>query len=181
MAEETNNGFIIKRIDNTEIKARDENGGSMVITSISPDRSNDIVQTSNINTANYMRNPIILNTHKIHDIKEVVGKTIMLDRSQNDMTASFMLRPSVNEFDPQGIILMMWRNEFIKAASIQCKVLEQPKINELGGRTFGATELLEWSFVSVPDNQDALRLAYNGVKQLGKKMICGLGEICKSG
>jgi hypothetical protein len=176
----------IKQIKGTHdeplIKQMHETGGEIIITTNMPDRSKDRVFTNGISTSNYMANPVILDNHNIEDsVSNIIGKTVELKRLSNSMSSVIELRPAANEFDPQNIILLLWREKYVNASSIRFIPTVEPEINDFGGFDFIETELLEASLVLIPDNQGTIRMAYDGVTRYGQKMVCGIGEICKSG
>jgi hypothetical protein len=176
----------IKQVGNTDeteiVKAINEMGGEIVITDNLPDRSRDRVFTNGIDVKDYMSNPILVDSHNIRGgIGNSIGRTIELKRQSNMMSSVFELRPAANEYDPQNIVLLLWREKYINASSIQFLPTVMPEENEFGGLDFLESVLLEVSLVLVPDNPNAVRMAYDGMTMYGKNMLCGLDEVCKSG
>jgi hypothetical protein len=81
-----------------------------------------------------------------------------LQVSQDALKVRPELRAPANESDPMHIILALWRDNILRAASIGF-IPRKSKPNDAGGLDFEETELLEISIVPLPANQDALRLA----------------------
>ena len=128
-----------------------ENKYQAIASSDVVDRYGDIVDQTGIDTTNYMLNPVMLWAHNSSEIP--VAKCTGIDRSQAGKTI-------VNfEFNsPQGsplapYIQNSYDNGFLNALSIG--FME----NERSGVTITKSELLEISFVPVPANQEALKLA----------------------
>lgn len=157
--------FLIPRIGMTkhktfEIKVLDrrKDGGRIIISTGGADRDRDRVFPQGCESGNYLNNPIVQWGHNYYDPWATVGRTKTLEITETGIVADFELRPAANDQDPQNITLLLWEGDWIRTASIGF----QPKSavpNDFGGMDFVSWELLEWSLVPVPANQDALRLA----------------------
>lgn len=147
-----------------KILEKRKDGGRIRINTASVDRDRDRVFPRGANVENYLNNPVVMFGHNYRDFWSTIGKTNKLDISDDAIDADFTLRPAANEHDPQNVILLLWNGEWIRTASIgfipDAKAAKQ---NDLGGFDFMAWELLEWSVVPIPSNQDALRLAVKGL------------------
>jgi len=146
-----------------EIKVLEQrkDGGRIVINTASIDRDRDRVLPNGARIENYSRNPVVQWGHDYHSPWSTIGKTNALDISADGIVADFELRPAANDSDPQNIIRLLWKGGWIRTASIGFVPLANNP-NETGGMDFTEWELLEWSLVPIPYNQDALRLAVKG-------------------
>lgn len=145
-----------------------ERGGKIRINTASVDRDRDRVFPSGAQIGNYMKNPVVQWGHNYRDPWATIGKTTGLDVTAEFIDATFELRPPANEADPQNIVLLLWAGGWVRTASIGFSPFGEPdeqrldfhgRENEFGGMDFMRWELLEWSLVPIPANQDALRLA----------------------
>lgn len=145
-----------------EISERTKQGGRITINTISVDRDKDRVMPAGGRFDNYMQNPIVQWGHNYRDPWATIGRTKGMERTAERITAEFELRPAANEQDPQNIVLLLWDGGWIRTASIGFQPLSGAE-NEFGGFDFTEWDLLEWSLVPIPSNQDALRLAVKGL------------------
>lgn len=143
-----------------EIKVLDrrKDGGRIVISTGGVDRDKDRVMPRGARLDNYLKNPVVQWGHNYFDPWATVGRSSVVEISDDGVVADFELRPAANEQDPQNIVLLLWEGEWIRTASIGFKP-EEAVPNDFGGLDFNIWELLEWSLVPIPANQDALRLA----------------------
>lgn len=153
---------LIRKLCEVRVLEKRKDGGRIIINTASVDRDRDRVLPSGAAVEDYLRNPIVQWGHNYRDPWATVGKTTSLDKDVSGLIADFELRPAANEQDPQNIIRLLWEGEWIRTASIGF-IPREGKPNELGGTDFGAWDLLEWSLVPIPSNQDALRLAVKGL------------------
>jgi len=151
------------------VKEKRKDGGRILINTAGLDRDRDRVLPSGARVENYERNPVVQWGHNYRDPWATVGKTNALEISEDGIIADFELRPAANDQDPQNVVLLLWNGGWIRTASIGfdptvdgAKAWEE---NEEGGRDFMDWELLEWSLVPIPANQDALRLAVKAMEQ----------------
>ena len=102
--------------------------------------------------------------HNYSEPWATIGKTTDLQISEGGLKATFELRDPVNDADPQNVIRQLWDEGWIKTASIGFNPNRAAiKENDAGGFDFNDWELLEWSLVPIPANQEALRLAVKGL------------------
>lgn len=146
--------FQIKVVD------RRKDGGRIVISTGGVDRDQDRVMPRGARLDNYLKNPVVQWGHNYFDPWATVGRSNVVEISDDGVVADFTLRPAANEQDPQNIVLLLWDGEWIRTASIGFQPdPENTERNDFGGLDFNVWELLEWSLVPIPANQDALRLA----------------------
>lgn len=149
---------LYKLFDIKTIEKR-ENGGRIRINTAGFDRDRDRVFPRGAKLENYFKNPVVQYGHNYRDPWATIGRTNELLVTDEYIEADFDLRPAANDNDPQSIVLLLWNGNWIKAASIGFMPEENKENvkNDAGGIDFWSWQLLEWSLVSIPSNQDALR------------------------
>lgn len=145
-----------------EVVTKAEGGGQIRISTAGVDRDRDRVMCRGVQAENYLRNPVVQWGHGYYEPWQTIGRTTALEVGESEIVASFELRPAANDQDPQNIVKLLWDGGWVKTASIGFQPLEWTD-NEHGGKDITAWELLEWSLVPIPANQDALRLAAKGL------------------
>ena len=149
-----------------EIQQKGDAGGRIVISTAGCDRDSDRVMSRGAVLENYLKNPVVMWGHSYGAPADVIGRTVNLDVQDGGIAADFELRPAANDQDPQNIVRLLWDGGWVRTASIGFRPIEmQP--NEFGGNDITAWELLEWSLVPIPANQDALRLAAKALDMTG--------------
>jgi HK97 family phage prohead protease len=141
-----------------------DKGGRILINTGSVDRDRDRVMPSGMRTESYLKNPVVQWGHNYRDPWATVGKTTNLQVTPDGVIADFELRPAANDQDPQNIVRLLWEGGWVRTASVGF-IPAQGKQNAEGGMDFSEWELLEWSLVPIPANQDALRLAVKGFNE----------------
>jgi HK97 family phage prohead protease len=137
-----------------ESKALDDGSYEAVITTSAKDRQGEIVVSTGMDVGNYMKNPIVLFAHDY--ASPPVARAISLTTSEAGITARFV-------FPEKGVsvradeIHALWDAHFLNAVSIG--FLPQEWAQDATDPTITKAELLEFSIVPVPANQEALRLA----------------------
>lgn len=169
----------IRKTFDIEIKEKRENGGRIVISTGAVDRDRDRVIPEGAVIENYLKNPVVQYGHNYREPWATIGRTNELIIEAGRIEADFDLRPAANENDPQNVVLLLWNGNWIRTASIGFDPLATEE-NELGGYNFNQWDLLEWSLVPVPANQEALRLAVKafGDDPEGARMIRVYCEHC---
>lgn len=145
-----------------EVLKQHDNGGEITINTAAVDRDRDRVLPHGASLDNYLKNPVVQWGHNYHDPWATIGKTTGLTVDERGINATFELRDPVNEADPMNVIKALWDNGLVKTASIGFNPIKGNE-NEHGGVDFEEWELLEWSLVPIPANQEALRLAVKGL------------------
>ena len=149
-----------------EIQQKGDAGGRIVISTAGCDRDHDRVMPHGAVLDNYLKNPVVMWGHSYYQPSDVIGRTVNLETTDGGIMADFELRPAANDQDPQNIVRLLWEGGWVRTASIGFRPIEmQP--NEFGGNDITAWELLEWSLVPIPANQDALRLAAKALDMTG--------------
>lgn len=121
----------------------------MIINTATVDRSGEVVLPEGAMIENYLKNPVVLAFHDYYNFP--VGKTTSLE-----LTPAGWLAKGV--FAPTGAgqtARKLFENGFLKTASVGFIPLERSTQKNV----ITKWELLEWSFVPVPCNPDALSLS----------------------
>jgi len=168
--------MIIRKTFDIEVKETRQNGGQIVISTGSVDRDRDRVMPTGVALDNYLKNPVVQWGHNYRDPWATVGKSNNINQVQNGLAADFDLRPAANDQDPQNVVLLLWNGGWVRTASIGFQPIKWVE-NELGGRDFTEWELLEWSLVPVPANQEALRLAAKSFPEVDMDRITKRGRV----
>lgn len=124
----------------------------------SVDRDSDRVMPLGGNLESFKRNPILFFGHEYSQASSIVGTAERIVQDANGLRILPKLRKPVNESDPQNIVLSLWNEGILKAASIGFIPVKWTD-NEFGGKDFHEWELLEVSLVGLPSQREALRLA----------------------
>ncbi|MER0170358.1 MAG: hypothetical protein DU489_07090 [Nitrosomonas sp.] len=169
---------INKWIDSEEIKSlieatkksADEDSGTfeVVITTENVDRYREVVSQAGLDTTHYLNNPVVLWGHD-HNI--IIGVTTSLTKREDGNTVARGKFAPTEEAQEKR---RLYDQGFLFASSIG--FIEK----EREGNLITKSELLEWSFVSVPANPYALSLAMEkqlNINDLVTKGIFTLKEI----
>jgi len=119
------------------------------------DRMGDIVEPRGVKLANFRRNPIVLAQHSVND---PIARCIDIgldDGPQGERLVALVEFPAAGTSEASDKYLRLLKAGVISAASIGFIPLAQEPLG-LGGLRFTSTELIEFSFVSVPANASAL-------------------------
>jgi len=134
------------------------------------DRDNDIIKAEGAILDNYRKNPVVLFGHNYRDVEAVVGKTLEVEAvPEKGVRARFQFTPK-GDNPKADIAHRLWAGGFLNATSVGFNPLEYEKRKDEDGEfldygyLFNSWELLEFSIVPVPANQDALRLAIKEVE-----------------
>ena len=125
----------------------------VTITTEHEDRDTDIIRTAGIDTDNFLKNPVVLYNH---DRQFPIARALSLERKDTSIEA-------VTRFADLGIsakadeVFGLIKNGIINAASIGFRVIDYTDFGSYG-YDFLETELLEFSFVPIPANANALIL-----------------------
>lgn len=165
-----------------QVLEKADNGGRILISNAAFDRDADRVYPMGAQLDNYLKNPVVQWGHGYSEPWQTVGRTTGLEVTSEGVVASFELRPAANDQDPQNIVKLLWDGGWIRTASIGF-IPKAAQPNQAGGNDFTQWELLEWSLVPIPANQDALRMSMKALdsQQLdvsnGAMRINAKGEI----
>ena len=132
------------------VEKKGENNYRIVASTDSIDRQGDVIDQNGWIIDSYMKNPVMLWAHDYSALP--VAKCINLAVESAGLVCEFEFAPA--EANPvAGQLKMLYDEGFMNAVSVGFIPKEQ------NGNIITKAELLEISFVPVPANQDALRLA----------------------
>lgn len=137
------------------------NTATFIITTPNPDRVNDIVEPSGLETSNYLKtNPVVLWQHD--DSELPIGKCISLYTAPDGIIATVeFVDPDTPFVGPKAeAIFSLIKQGVLNAVSIGFNVTEC-FMNEYGGMTITEAELVEFSIVNVPCNRDAILIDHS--------------------
>jgi len=123
----------------------------VTITTEQEDRDTDVIRTAGIDLTNYKNNPVVLFNH---NREYPIARAISIEHNETSIDA-------VTRFADPGIskkadeVFGLIKNGIINAASIGFKVVDYTDYGDFG-YDFLETELLEFSFVPIPANANAL-------------------------
>jgi len=139
----------------------------------SEDRDGDILLALGARLDNFRKNPVVLYAHRYSDLP--VAKCLSIEALHGKGLKARIQFPEAGVSEQADVVHALWRGGFLNAASVGFLPFtwsDRPKgddapqgVSRHNGRIYTDWELLEFSIVPVPSNQDALRLA---IKQLGE-------------
>lgn len=132
--------------------------GWIVASTPAVDRDRDRIMPLGIDLTDFQKNPVMIFGHNYAEPWAVIGKATEMALDMTGLRIKPQLRQPANEADPMHIIRALWEQDLLRAASIGFMPVEW-RDNELGGRDYLKTSLLEISLVPVPANQEAIRMA----------------------
>jgi HK97 family phage prohead protease len=136
---------------------------TMVASTQTEDRHGDTIIQSGWDLKNFLKNPVILNSHNYNDATEVIAKATRTEivgkgkRSKLEQDWKF----AVEENPKAKIIFDLYAGGFLHASSVGLivKKFQEDAKGNTDWFTIEEAELLEVSAVSVPANQSALAKA----------------------
>lgn len=171
----------LKRLNIAYRKELEERQAVFVISTEDPDRDGDIVKANGIDLEDYQKNPVVLFAHDSRSLPIGVSLKVYKQAKQTKAVVMFF----DDQIDNTGTSETIYRYVVaggIKGASIGFRTIkarypEAKEAEELGmgkyGVIFEKIALLEWSVVTIPANQNALRSKglsdanIKGLKDLG--------------
>lgn len=123
------------------------------ITTGDVDRDNDTIAPDGWELEEYLRSPVVLWAHDSR--QPPIARAISVLRVDNGLqsTAQF---PPVGVYPFADMVFSLIKGGFIKATSVGFRALEYTLDDKRGGVNFKRQSLLEWSWVPVPANANAL-------------------------
>lgn len=138
-------GETIKKIEDTET-----NKFKVVVTTEGVDRDGETLKASGIDFEAYMNNPVVLVDHR-YTIDSIVGKTLNIYQENGKTIAEGVFANTENA----KIVKELYNGGFVKTVSIGFIPKSR---NEQDKDIIEKAEMLEFSFVAVPANPEALSL-----------------------
>lgn len=178
-------GVLIRKNLPIEIKqVEGENGSRMAMFVLSTggvDRYKDVIAAEGWETANFMRNPVVLWSHNQSGLGGQAafphgglpigkGKDIRVEGDKLVGTAEFFKEEGEDVSEAAKFINTIWemvKGGFLNAVSVGFDPKEWTWDEERGGYNFIRQELLEFSMVPIPANADALAIAKSAAKLKG--------------
>lgn len=173
--------IIHKQIIAPEVKSLDDGSYDIVISTDGVDRDGDVIEQDGWEFDNYLLNPVVLFGHDYRSVP--IGMTNRLSREGGKTVANFTFRHPANDFDPVLPVKAAWDQGMLRAASVGFKPKEAEPLDKDDDGWFPAQrymkqELLEWSIVPIPANQEALRREFEEfIKSLGIPSARNLREV----
>jgi hypothetical protein len=157
-----------------ESKALDSDLGiyEAMVSMESVDRDEDIILADGAIIDNYLRNPVVLWGHNYSDPEAIVARALEVVKIPGvgvKLVFQFIER-GINK--TADLVRDLWDGGYLRAMSVGFfPQVSEPRVDENGERRRGyiyrAWELLEGSIVTIPANQDALRLAISDMTTKG--------------
>lgn len=142
-----------------EVKASNKTEREVLhlISTASVDRAGDIVRPSGANVENYMKNPVVLRNHS-YATEDIIGRSVALEITEDGIFARTKFRDSEVGQDAFNLA-----SERLGGWSIGFRPEKYESIKDAKGQhkgfDFQQWELLEYSQVPIPMNQDAVNNA----------------------
>src|SRR6266403_4919196 len=154
-----------KLLDSSALTLADQRQVKVICSTGKPDRSGDVVVQPGIALAAYRQNPIVLWNHSA-DVP--IAKSIAIDIKDGQLEATVQFPPEGEDEDSDWVYGKI-KAGIVNATSIGFIPKDYEPLNPKepwSGYKFKTSELLEFSFVSVPANSGCLivgRSLFNGV------------------
>lgn len=158
---------VLRKLYQTRVKELDDVTFEATITTAAVDRDMQIVRPEGIDSTNYMKNPVVMYAHDYSTLP--VAKTLELRADGDALVARFQFPPD-GTYEFADTVRRMWAGGFLNATSIG--FIPKSMVDDNGepikpganawrkaNATIDKCELLEFSIVPIPANQEALRRA----------------------
>ena len=139
------------------------------ISTTAVDRDGDVVLPSGLQVQEYRKNPVVLLNHDNGSLP--IGKALSVKRDKDSVVAKvqFAERPAEHPVTAEWVpdtILSLFKQKVLRAFSVGFMPLDMREANDKDRKKFGEQvrrvitdwNLLEFSVVPVPANQDALAI-----------------------
>lgn len=134
-----------------EVEDDEEYKFKVVVTTEWTDRDGEIIKADWIDFKNYMKNPVVLVDHS-YKIESIVWKTLKIYQDGKKTIAEWVFAKGVEKAE---LIRTLYNQWFIKTVSIWFIPLRR---DDEDRTIISKSEMLEFSFVAVPANPEALSL-----------------------
>jgi len=126
---------------------------SFVMTTDALDRQGEVVEAEGWDFANYLKNPVILDTHRYESIEDIVGKAVGEPRREG---SGYVVDIEFANTERGKVAKALVEQGMLNAVSVGFRSTQRRK----EGRTVHHVqkELLEVSLVAIPANPTALRV-----------------------
>lgn len=134
-----------------EVEDDDNYKFKVVVTTEWKDRDGEILKADGIDFDAYMKNPVVLIDHS-YKVESIVGKTLKIYQEDGKTIAEWVFAKGIEKAE---IIRNLYNQGFIKTVSIG---FISKNRDEKDRTIIDKSEMLEFSFVAVPANPEALSL-----------------------
>lgn len=129
---------------------------SFVMTSDALDRQGEVVETEGWDFGNFMRNPVILDTHRYESIEDIVGRAVGEPRREGSgWVVDIEFAPTERGKTAKELV----ERGMLNAVSVGFRSMQRRKVGSAIHHV--KKELLEVSLVAIPANPTALRVKMN--------------------
>jgi HK97 family phage prohead protease len=138
-----------------QVKALGENEVQFIVATDDVDRHGERLDISKVDTKNYMNNPVFLWSHDSYELP--LGYTTKIQKKKLDNGSKALVATVTffaNIYEKARIVRDMYKEGGMKAVSIGFRARDGKEID--GVWTWTDTEMLEFSAVNIPANQNAL-------------------------
>lgn len=137
-------------------KSAEDGSIDFVLSTATPDRSNDVVSQDGWRLDNYRKNPVMLFGHDYSQLP--VGRADLVGVEAGQLVARGVKFPERDAYEFGWTVGEMYRKGFLHAVSVGFAPIKYAWNEERGGMAmdFHEQELLEFSAVPVPANPEAL-------------------------
>lgn len=160
---------------NAEIKAADNNGRKTVtakVSTISVDRDGDVLIPDGCDATNFLKNPVVMLNHDYCDLP--VGRCVDIKRTKDSLIATTEFAPRPGDLPESApwqpdIIHSLYKNGFMSGFSVgfnakpggvrKASKADKKSFGDHCRQVFSKWDLIEYSAVGIPCNQDALTTA----------------------
>lgn len=132
----------------------------VLISTEAVDRQGDIVRAAGGQFENYLKNPVVLFAHDYSDFP--IAKTLTLQKKPGIGVIARFQFPKWGTYPKADIARKLWDEGLLNAASIGFNPIKSINLDPnkpWGPQEYTEWELLEFSLVPVPANQEAVRMA----------------------
>lgn len=126
---------------------------SFVMTNAALDRQGEVVETEGWDFSNFMKNPVILDTHRYESINDIVGRAISEPRREAD---NWVVDIEFADTERGRVAQQLVKQGMLNAVSVGFRSTQRRKEGRVVHHV--QKELMEVSLVAVPANPTALRV-----------------------
>lgn len=128
-----------------------------LISTASVDRAGDVVQPAGADVSNFLKNPVVLRNHS-YQTEDIIGRAVALEIGDDGIHARTQFRDTDVGRDAFNLATEKLGGWSIGFRPIEFESIKDDK-GKFKGFEFRRWELLEYSQVPIPMNQDAVNLA----------------------
>lgn len=141
---------MLYKIFTPQVTKLDADTYRVTLTTEAVDRQGMVVRAKGVQMDNYLRNPVVMYAHDYGALP--IGSALTVEPADRSVDATFKFAPP-GTYEFADTVHRLWDAGVLRAVSIGFIPLEW----EQDGKTVASWELLEFSIVPIPANQEALR------------------------